>query len=179
MLTFRQTIGHRPMACVVLFGVIGSLNSGCALMTHGTEQPISLRSTPIGAHIYLDGQLLVDKTPAVVKVSRGSDHSIELRMEGYLPQSVPLTRQFSTATLGNVWCGGLIGMIVDAMSGANYKFDPGYYDAVLRETSVAVAEPKPVCQEYAELPSMPASGPYDHSLASGAPAIMPSLPDVD
>jgi len=123
-------------------GLLASLASGCATAVNGTTQPISLSSNPSGAEIYVDGQPM-GKTPGVVTLSRGSDHHIELRKEGYLPHTVPLARQRSTATLGNIYVGGLVGMGVDALSGANYKFVPECYNANLSpEAPVVVFAPR-------------------------------------
>lgn len=174
MFTNRYAITCQGMGCVLLLGLLASLNSGCATVVNGTTQPVSLSSNPSGAEIYVDGQPM-GVTPRVVTLSRGSDHYIELRKEGYLPHSVPLARQRSTATLGNIWIGGLFGMGVDALSGANYKFVPEYYNANLSpEAPVAVAARRTTLEEGATSPGVPAPGPHDNRYASGITATAPA-----
>ncbi|OGF97685.1 MAG: hypothetical protein A2Z86_09555 [Candidatus Glassbacteria bacterium GWA2_58_10] len=75
-------------AAVCLIAVLTSLFSGCALMMKGGKsQSLSIKSTPPGAQVYLDGNLSGD-TPCALKSALKKDHVLEFRKEGYEKQIV-------------------------------------------------------------------------------------------
>jgi hypothetical protein len=103
---------------------------GCASVTRGWEETISIASTPSGANAVVSGaeQPTSCVTPCAVKVKRNADLSVSFDMPGYEPQVVPLTKEI-TATggvgfAGNLLLGGVIGMGVDAASGAAVDHKP-------------------------------------------------------
>ena len=93
---------------------------GCASISRGTTENISISSTPPGATAELSG---LDNptscvTPCVVVVKRSADITVTVNKEGYEPQVVPLTKEIAgsgaAGFAGNVLVGGLVGMGVDA-----------------------------------------------------------------
>lgn len=100
-------------------GVFG----GCATVTNGTTQTVPVSSSPSGARVFADGQH-VGTTPCQVELSRRTSHIISFEKEGYEDTAVHLTREVSAMTAGNVLIGGLIGLGVDAVSGANFRLVP-------------------------------------------------------
>ena len=121
--------GSRPLGpALALLGAAALLNS-CATVTSGTTQTITVASEPAGAACEMrrDGALLMalQSTPQAVIVPR-SKNTIELvcKRIDHEPTTEMLELKFSGATIGNVLAGGLIGIAVDAASGAN-----NYYPA--------------------------------------------------
>lgn len=96
---------------------------GCATIMQGTTQPMAVSSNPSGATIHVNG---VDRarTPAVIDLTRKENHIISLRMDGYRPYEVAVSRSVSGWVVGNIVFGGLIGLAVDAISGGLYKLSP-------------------------------------------------------
>ena len=97
---------------------------GCASISRGTTENISISSTPPGATAELSG---LDNptscvTPCVVVVKRSADITVTVNKEGYEPQVIPLTKEIpptgAAGFAGNVIVGGLVGMGVDAVTGA-------------------------------------------------------------
>ncbi|MBM3622789.1 MAG: hypothetical protein FJX20_19075 [Alphaproteobacteria bacterium] len=117
--------------------------SSCATVTSGTTQTIGIVSEPGGATCEMrrDGALLasVHLTPEVIRIPR-SKNTIELtcKRDGYEPTTEMVESKFSGATIGNVLAGGLIGIAVDAASGAN-NFYPDQV-TVLMQPSVFADE---------------------------------------
>ena len=103
---------------------------GCASISRGTTENISISSTPPGATAELSG---LDNptscvTPCVVVVKRSADITVTINKEGYEPQVIPLTKEIpgsgAAGFAGNVLLGGLVGMGVDAATGAAQDHKP-------------------------------------------------------
>jgi hypothetical protein len=109
-------------ACAVL--------GGCASVARGTTETISVSSTPAGAEVIVSGLEVPTTctTPCAFVAKRNADISITLQKDGYQPQVVPLTKDIPTAGAagfaGNLLLGGLVGMGVDAATGAANDHKP-------------------------------------------------------
>jgi hypothetical protein len=110
-------------AGLVLLGAAG----GCASITSGTSQSINVNSEPGEADCTLtrDGRELgTVRTPGPVKVKRESKSiHIVCKKEGYKDGETSMDARFETATLGNLIVGGVVGLAVDAASGAYQRYD--------------------------------------------------------
>lgn len=127
---------------------------GCASISRGTTENISISSTPPGATAELSG---LDNptscvTPCVVVVKRNADITVTVNKEGYEPQVIPLTKEIPGAGAagfaGNVLIGGLVGMGVDAATGAAQDHKPNPVVVTLNPAAPApqpprVAKPRP------------------------------------
>ncbi len=118
------------MALVYFFACVSTLSTGCSTLLNGTTQRLTVSTTPQGATVLVDGQM-VGNTPCAVVLRRARDYTLVLRKDGYDELSYPLSRVPSRATLGNIWLVGLFGLAVDGMSGANYKFAPEFVQTSL------------------------------------------------
>ena len=92
-------------------------------MVEGNEQNITVNTEPPGASCELtrEGEVLavVDPTPDVVEVEKGSDDiSVLCEMDDHEPGAGALASSFQGMTVGNFLLGGVIGVAVDAASGA-------------------------------------------------------------
>jgi len=103
------------------------MTTGCATITRGTQDTISVSSTPANADVRLsNGQR--SKTPAAFKLPRNRPVRVEISKAGYESQSVQVLPQVSgggaAGMAGNVIAGGVVGVGVDALSGAMYDLTP-------------------------------------------------------
>ena len=113
---------------------------GCATITTGTSQSISVNSDPTDADCTLtrDGQTLgTVKTPGTVTVKRDAKtiHVI-CKKEAYDDGKVVMNAKFESASALNFVAGGLVGVMVDAASGANNRYE-GYVMVQLAALSPA------------------------------------------
>jgi hypothetical protein len=103
---------------------------GCASVTRGTTENISIATTPAGATAEISGldNPTACVTPCVVQAKRNADITVTINKEGYEPQIIPLTKEIpgsgAAGFAGNVLLGGLIGMGVDAATGAAQDHQP-------------------------------------------------------
>lgn len=107
--------------------VLGIGLSGCATIIEGTDQPIGLITTPPGATCNLtrEGKVIaqISPTPGQIVIEKTKhDILIECNKEGYQRAQVIAKSTFSGTTFGNILAGGIIGVVVDASSGANNEY---------------------------------------------------------
>ena len=138
-----------------ILGVLAfcAILGGCASVTRGTTETISISSTPSGAEAEISGleTPMTCVTPCAVVAKRNADISVTVQKEGYQPQTVQLTKEIPAAGAagfaGNVIAGGLIGMGVDAATGAATDHKPNPVIVTLQPKSAASSsrrhKPKP------------------------------------
>lgn len=124
MVTTRLRIG-------VTSPIIALLAAGCATIITGTKDQVRIVSTPPGATVELQGQVL--QTPATVTLSRSflsPDHGRAVP-PGYQDANFTIAREFNLWTIGNVVTLGL-GTAVDVLSGAILRY-PDQHHVLLHE----------------------------------------------
>lgn len=67
------------LACLCAFLIFAP---GCALVTNGLHQKVTIESVPSGATVLVDGQA-AGETPLTVNLARRYGHRLELRKPGY------------------------------------------------------------------------------------------------
>ncbi len=132
---------------------------GCASVTRGTTENISISSTPAGAMAELSG---LDNptscvTPCVVVAKRSADITVTVTKEGFETQVIPLTKEIpgsgAAGFAGNILAGGLIGMGVDAATGAAQDHKPNPVIVTLQP--VESARPRPAAPRPPKRPPPP------------------------
>jgi hypothetical protein len=110
-------------------GLLGAawLLAGCATITTGTTQPINIDSEPQQAMCTLmrEGQELgTVTTPAPLTIKRhASTIQVICRKPGYEDGRVIMNSRYESASAGNFLLGGVIGVMVDASTGANSRYE--------------------------------------------------------
>lgn len=107
---------------------IALLTSSCATMVSGSKQNVKFSSNPSTATIFID-EVEVGKTPFEIKLERKSEHSVMIKLEGYQTYETKLTKKFNAWYIGNILFGGLIGIIIDPITGAMYNLSPDQINA--------------------------------------------------
>lgn len=102
---------------------------GCATLTTGSSQTVTIVTEPAGAACVLrrDGEVIGAVNPTPGSIAVGKSHgaiSVHCARDGFRDAEQGLTASFQAATLGNVLLGGLIGIVVDAASGATASYEP-------------------------------------------------------
>jgi TonB family protein len=107
--------------------VLGVAVSGCATIIEGSTQPVSVSTTPEeGAQCTLvnsQGTWYLT-TPASTTVHKTkTDLNVTCAKPGYEAGHVLAVSHFGATTAGNIIAGGVVGIGVDAASGANFHYD--------------------------------------------------------
>lgn len=101
--------------------------SACATLVNGSSQNVTVSTNPPGANCTLDrvGARIgaIPVTPGSVRLDKSkNDLSVTCSKEGYQTATVAHAPSFGAATFGNLIAGGIVGVVVDAASGANYSY---------------------------------------------------------
>lgn len=153
--------------------------SGCATITRGTSQEFRVESTPPGASVTTSNGFACAATPCTFRMQRKHGFTVDATLPGYSPAHAVVTSNLSSngaaGMAGNVLVGGLIGIGVDATSGATQDLTPNPLMLTLEpippepaaETSAdAVAATEPVAAPPA---AAPAAAPPADASAPAAP----------
>ena len=118
---YLNNVGAMFLKIIGALGLTILLNS-CATVVRGVHEDLKVVSEPAGADVYLStGEKGV--TPATFrKRRRGNSFLVTVTKPGYYSQTVTIRSKGSptgaAATAGNVAAGGVIGVAVDAGTGA-------------------------------------------------------------
>ncbi|MCB9832520.1 MAG: PEGA domain-containing protein [Planctomycetes bacterium] len=95
---------------------------GCASIVNGTTKEVSIETEPPDALVEVEGQRKT--TPCSFELRRDEDHGLRISKPGYKTYYVHLRSVEGGAIFGNLLFGGLIGVAVDAGSGASKTLEP-------------------------------------------------------
>src|SRR4051812_10109461 len=117
------------------------LSSGCASIVEGTDQSVTVQTSPSGASCELkrDGTVIgvVNPTPGTITVDKSkNDIAVICKKDGYQDGSGAFSSEFQGMTFGNLLFGGIIGVAVDASSGAMHEY-PASVTVVMAPNSFA------------------------------------------
>lgn len=108
------------------------LLSSCATIVSGSRQKVKFSSNPSAATVLID-EVEVGKTPFEMKLTRKSEHSVMIKLDGYQTYETKLTKKFNAWYIGNILFGGLIGIIVDPITGAIYNLSSNDINAQMNK----------------------------------------------
>lgn len=109
--------------------------AGCASITRGHQNQVQIVSSPPGATARTSlGHTCV--TPCTLQFSRKDEFSVVFTLAGYETREVPVRTQLASegaaGFAGNILVGGVVGMAVDAASGATNEHCPNPVSVTLR-----------------------------------------------
>lgn len=113
-----------------LFGLFSILFAGCSTIVKGTDQQVSVNTPGVtGAVCQLQSPAVGTRTvqpPANIVLPK-SKHNVAVTCQAqcFAKGVGTLASHTEMMTAGNVLFGGIIGLGVDAASGAMNKYDPG------------------------------------------------------
>jgi len=116
----------KPFTAIATLLVLMLNAAGCATIVNGRTQGIAVASTPPAATVKVDG--LETTTPGSVDLRRNREHTMVFTKDGFPDRDVKLESGPSAWLLGNLIFGGLIGLIIDFVSGGAYKLSPASVD---------------------------------------------------
>ena len=116
------------VACVL----ISLYLSSCATLFKGTTDEVRFDSVPQRAQVFINGTFM-GETPISFKLECKKTYVIEFRKEGYSPRTYNITNHVGAGWIILDVLAGLVGVIVDAATGAWYSLDQKNVDAVLEK----------------------------------------------
>lgn len=152
---------------LIAFACCSALLSGCSTVTRGTTAQIQIESEPSGATVStsLNHQCT---TPCTINVSRKDEFTVQFKLDGYKDQSVFVKTILAPGGMagfaGNVVLGGVVGMGVDAATGATLMHSPDPVKVVLERTGPAPRTP-PKGKQKATPKAQPVPAPKTEEIA--------------
>lgn len=117
----------------VVAGVLVVSTAGCGTIFGGSSQEISLSSSPAGAAVEVDRLGRTVATPTEVELKRKHSYRLTFSREGYEPQTVLVESKVRAGILVLDILAGVVGVAVDAATGAWYKLTPDHVSVVLEK----------------------------------------------
>ena len=119
------------IGCFVVLIVF--LLNGCAAIFKGSSSNVDFNSDPAGAKVYVNGHLM-GTTPVKLKLESKRTYNIEFKKEGYGSKTYTITNHVGAGwIILDVLLTGLIGVVVDATTGAWYELDQDNINAILEK----------------------------------------------
>lgn len=106
--------------------------SGCATIFSGSKEEIEFTSEPAGANIVINNNE-EGLTPLKVSLKKGNEYVVEIIKEGFKKKTYRLSYSINTGWLILDIISGLIGIVVDGITGNWYDFDINHYNTVLEK----------------------------------------------
>lgn len=146
---------HRHLLLAPLLFSVYTLLSGCATIVHlGSNEELTVSSEPSGATVVIDGTER-GVTPLATKVERKKDHAVVLTKEGFEEAQSRVESHISWWIAGNVILGGLVGILVDVMSGGGYTIEPDAVAVNLKPLEGIGVSPSPSLSSLTQSPPIP------------------------
>mgnify|MGYP003403367321 FL=1 len=134
---------------------LSSVVSGCATIVHlGGNEELNVSSEPAGAKVVIDGTER-GVTPLATKVERKKDHAVVLTKEGFEENQSRVESHLSWWVAGNVILGGLVGILVDVLSGGGYTIEPDAVAVTLKPIEGVAASAAPPLSSLTQSPPIP------------------------
>ena len=143
--------------------VLPGLLSGCATILSKSSYPVHISTDPKGAAVTItdkkNKEVFKGQSPANVTLKSGAgffskaEYQVKLNAPGYAEQVVPINFKINGWYFGNLFIGGLVGMlIVDPATGAMWKLDTPPVNVSLTKVNAVAQVPTLQIVDIASLP---------------------------
>lgn len=104
-----------------------SIITSCATIISGSRQVVEIKSEPTSARVYIN-EVEIGNTPIKENLKRNQEYSLILKLDGYETYETKLEKKFNDWYIGNIVFVGLVGIIIDPITGAIHKLKPEEID---------------------------------------------------
>ena len=111
----------------------------CGTVMHGARQDLEVQSSPAGATVQTSPSTGTFTTPTTLSLERKKDYVLTFTAPGYAPAQFNVHNSIGTGTvIADVLLTGLVGVVVDGLTGAWYGLTPEAATVTLTKTTAAV-----------------------------------------
>lgn len=119
-------MGKIKVLVVILLPIL--LLTGCASIFSGGPSLLKIMTNPEDAKVTIKGlnnvERITQKTPCAVSLSKASDYSVVIELAGYQSEEIYIRRGTNGWFWGNLFLGGIVGMIIDYSTSNMYEHQP-------------------------------------------------------
>lgn len=124
---------------------VGLGSSGCGAIFNGSRQTIAAQSAPEGAQITVEPGGMKYTAPTEMSLERKHSYVLTFRKEGYSDATFAIRKKASTGIIIlDVLFTGLIGVVVDAATGAWNSLSPEAATVTLTKVNASIEGPDQV-----------------------------------
>jgi hypothetical protein len=102
--------------------------SACGTVTRGSNEDVTFNSDPPGAKVQTSTGLVCQATPCTFPISRKQEFIATFDLPGHHSQQIAVKTEVSgggaAGMAGNILIGGVVGVVVDASTGATLDHSP-------------------------------------------------------
>lgn len=132
-------------AALALALALVATQAGCGTIFGGSSQEISLTSSPDAAEVEFDHVNRTVATPAEIELKRKNSYKLTFSREGYETETASIESSLRGGILAlDILFTGLIGVAVDAGTGAWNSLSPENVSVSLEKTDATAAGPESV-----------------------------------
>jgi len=104
--------------------------TGCATLFKGTTEEVSFNSDPQKAEVWVNGTNM-GTTPLALKLGSKKTYQIEFKKDGFKSKAYNITNHIGAGWIILDVFSGLVGVVIDAATGAWYSLDQKNVNAIL------------------------------------------------
>ena len=116
---------------ILVLGLVCLCFTSCATLFKGASEEVNINSDPQRAQVFINGSLR-GETPLTLKLECKKNYTIEFRKEGYKPSVYNISNHIGAGWIILDVFTGLVGIIIDAATGAWYTLDQKNVNMVLQ-----------------------------------------------
>ena len=133
------TLSMRTLLIAVAATMLGLLSGACSTIVSGTDQSVTVITDPAGAECTLErggvAIAVINPTPGTVQVDKSQqDIAVLCTREEHQDSTGVISSTFESMTFGNILFGGVIGVAIDASSGAMNQYPDSVTIAMVPES---------------------------------------------
>ena len=115
--------------------------TGCGTIFGGTTELVSIQTTPPGVSVTTVPATGTLTTPASVALERKNNYALTFMADGYESTEFQIRHEMRTGILvADILLTGLIGVVVDAVTGGWYKLEPKTVSLSLQSAAAATLD---------------------------------------
>lgn len=118
---------NKGAACSLMILML-ILISGCASIFSGNASMLNIMTFPDNAKVTIkgsqSGEKLVEYTPCNLTLNKGSDYMVKIEYAGYQSENIIIRREIAGWFWGNIFLGGVIGMLIDYSTNNMWTHSP-------------------------------------------------------
>lgn len=134
----------RPLTSLAVLALPLLASAGCGTIFNGTRQDVMAQSAPDAASIAVEPGGAHFTTPTSMSLERKQDYHLTFSKEGYQSAKVDVEHHMNAGILVLDILAGLVGVIVDAATGAWNNLKPNTVQAVLTKTNASMEGPETI-----------------------------------
>ena len=137
-----DTVGIKKLVTASVAVAVTLSFQGCGVMFGGTTETIRVSSSPAPARLTTEPTTGTFSTPASLELQRKNSYVLTASLDGYRPAELQIRQEMRTGPLVlDILLTGLIGVVVDALTGGWWNLEPDDSNLVLERVATTGVGP--------------------------------------